>query len=40
MIGQWVEEGLYPDDENTLAEIVRDISYRNAKNYFQFDRMQ
>ncbi|HNW87289.1 MAG TPA: glucuronate isomerase [Candidatus Limiplasma sp.] len=36
LIGQWVEEGQYPDDFDTLAEIVRGVSYENAKQYFAF----
>ena len=36
LIGQWVEEGQFPDDEDTLAEIVRGVSYENARRYFGF----
>ena len=36
VIGEWVEDGMFPDDFDTLAEIVRDISYGNAKRYFGF----
>ncbi|MBE5802502.1 MAG: glucuronate isomerase [Clostridiales bacterium] len=36
LLGQWVEDGMFPDDENTLNEIVRGVSYENAKRYFQF----
>ena len=36
VIGEWVEDGQYPDDMDTLKEIVRDISYNNAKAYFGF----
>lgn len=36
VIGEWVEEGMYPDDEETLSEIVRGVSYENAKRYFGF----
>ena len=36
VIGEWVEEGMFPDDFDTLAGIVRDISYGNAKRYFGF----
>ena len=36
VIGQWVENGMYPDDMKTLAEIVRGISHDNAKAYFNF----
>ena len=34
LIGKWVEGGEYPADMDTLGEIVRDICYNNAKNYF------
>lgn len=34
--GELVENGEFPDDLNTLGEIVNDISYNNAKNYFGF----
>ncbi len=36
VIGEWVEEGMYPDDMATLGEIVRGISHDNAKAYFGF----
>lgn len=36
VIGKWVENGEYPDDEETLANLVRGISYYNAKQYFNF----
>ncbi len=36
LLGQWVEEGLFPDDFDTLATIVRDVSYHNAERYFAF----
>ena len=36
IFGEWVEEGFYPEDMDTLKEIVKDISYRNAKRYFDF----
>ena len=36
MIGEWVEEGLYPDDWETLAQLVCDICYNNTKNFFGF----
>ncbi len=36
LIGEWVENGEYPNDEETLAKIVQNISYYNAKEYFQF----
>ncbi|MBR6679630.1 MAG: glucuronate isomerase [Clostridia bacterium] len=34
LIGEWVENGEYPDDEKTLGTIVSDICYGNAKRYF------
>ena len=36
LIGQWVEDGEYPDDEDTLRKIVTGIAYYNAKSYFGF----
>lgn len=33
-IGQWVEDGEYPHDEDALREIIEGICYRNAKLYF------
>ena len=34
LIGEWVENGEYPDDEATLSKLVKDICYNNAKKYF------
>ena len=36
MIGDWVEDGLYPADEDALKAIVEGVCYRNAKEYFEF----
>ena len=36
LIGNWVENGEFPEDYDILGEIVQDISYRNAVNYFGF----
>ncbi len=36
LIGGWVENGEYPDDEKALRQIVEGISYYNCKNYFCF----
>lgn len=33
-IGDMVEEGLYPDDMDTLRQLVRDVAYNNAARYF------
>ncbi|NBH26783.1 glucuronate isomerase [Lachnospiraceae bacterium] len=37
LIGGWVENGEYPNDEKALERLVKDISYRNAVRYFGFD---
>ena len=34
LIGDWVENGEYPNDEKSLEKIVKGISYNNAKRYF------
>ena len=36
VIGEWVEDGLYPCDMDALAEIVCDVCYNNTKNFFRF----
>lgn len=36
LIGTWVENGEYPADMAALGEIVSNISYYNALNYFKF----
>ena len=36
LLGNDVEKGLLPDDMESLARMVEDISYNNAKNYFKF----
>lgn len=36
LIGEWVESGAYPAQEELLAGIVRGICYENAKAYFEF----
>ena len=35
IIGGWVENGEYPNDLQKLENIVKDISFRNAKKYFE-----
>lgn len=37
VIGEWVENGEFPADEEILSEIINDISYNNAVRYFKFD---
>lgn len=36
LIGEWVENGEYPNDDKALKSIVEGISYNNAKEYFGF----
>ncbi|BCJ95135.1 uronate isomerase [Anaerocolumna cellulosilytica] len=36
LIGNWVENGEYPDDIAFLGNLVQDISYNNTKKYFKF----
>ena len=36
LLGGWVENGEYPYDEDALAALVTDVSYGNAKRYFEF----
>ena len=36
LIGEWVENGEYPQDMNSLEKIVKGISYENARGYFDF----
>ena len=35
-IGSLVQDGRYPYDVKALKKIIEDISYNNAKNYFEF----
>ncbi len=37
LIGQWVENGEYPNDEKTLGNLVEDICYNNARHYFRLN---
>ena len=34
LIGEWVENGEYPNDNASLSALVEDICYNNAKKYF------
>ena len=34
LLGRWVEEGLYPNDEEALKTIVEGVAFQNAKTYF------
>jgi len=37
LLGTWVENGEFPEDYDILGEMVKNISYYNAVNYFGFD---
>ena len=37
LIGGWVENGEYPEDDKALEKIVKGISYNNAVRYFGFN---
>lgn len=37
LIGNWVEDGEFPNDDTLLEPIVKGISYNNALRYFDFD---
>ena len=37
LIGGWVDNGEYPDDQKALKTIVEGICYNNAVEYFGFD---
>lgn len=39
LLGDWVENGEYPNDEKALKKIVEGISYKNAVRYFAFDKI-
>ncbi len=36
LLGTWVEQGEFPEDYETLGEIVKGICYENAARYFEF----
>lgn len=37
LVGNWVENGEYPNDEKVLGKMIENISYYNAINYFGFN---
>lgn len=37
LVGNWVENGEYPNDEKVLGKMIENISYYNAVNYFRFN---
>lgn len=38
LIGEWVESGEYPDDRKALKNIIEGICYKNALEYFGFNK--
>jgi len=36
LVGEWVENGLFPRDEAVLGRMIADICYFNTKNFFRF----
>ncbi|MBP8867452.1 MAG: glucuronate isomerase, partial [Propionivibrio sp.] len=34
LVGEWMEGGEIPNDFDTYGKMVQDISFNNAKNYF------
>jgi len=37
VIGEWVENGEFPNDDDLLKEIVQGICYYNAEKYFELN---
>lgn len=37
LIGDWVEQGKYPENIKFLSQLVKDISFENAKDYFNLE---
>ena len=37
LVGEWVENGEYPNDEKALEKIAKGLAYNNAVRYFGFD---
>ena len=40
VFGEWVEQGFFPEDMEALKQIISDISYNNAKKYFNFQKKE
>ncbi len=38
LVGEWVENGEYPDDEDSLKEIITGICFENALKYFNMEK--
>lgn len=39
LLGQWVDRGELPNDQQLLRQTVENICYKNAKNYFNFNSL-
>lgn len=37
LLGQWIEAGEMPKDDNLIQRFIEDVSYRNALNYFKLE---
>lgn len=37
LVGEWVEQGLFPYDKAALAKLAEDVAFGNAKRYFGLD---
>lgn len=37
LIGEWVEYGLYPDNEEIIGQLVQNIAFYNARDFFGFE---
>jgi glucuronate isomerase len=37
LLGEEVEKGFWPDDKELLGQMVEDIAYNNARNYFDME---
>ena len=38
LVGEWVENGEYPNDEKTLSKIISDICFYNSQRYFTLNK--
>ena len=36
LLGRWVTEGEYPEDWDSLGQLVQDVAWKNAARYFDF----
>jgi glucuronate isomerase len=38
ILGEWIENGEYDDDIKFAGQVVKDICFNNAKEYFNLDK--